>query len=406
MALVVQKFGGSSVANPERILRVANRIAETYRAGNSVCVVVSAMGDTTDDLIDLAAQLSDKPSKREMDMLLSTGEQQSIALLAITLHTLGVEAISFTGPQAGFVTDGTYGMARILEIKPDRVRQALDEGKVCIIAGFQGLSENGDICTLGRGGSDTSAAALAIALNADVCEIFTDVNGVYTADPRVVPEAHKLNTVSYDEMLEMAAMGAVVLHPRSVELSKQFGLKMHVRSSFNHEEGTIVQEEMDMSQQLEKDMVVCGIAHDLNVIKVTVFDVPDKPGIAASLFSALANEKVNVDMIVQSGTINNHQDISFTCGKQDKDKVISTMVKMIPELGAESYIIEDGVAKISIVGAGMITRSGVAAKMFNVLYEIGCNLSIISTSEIKISCIIEAEKTNEAVKALHNAFIE
>lgn len=405
MALVVQKFGGSSVANPERILRVANRIAETYRAGNSVCVVVSAMGDTTDDLIDLAAQLSEKPSKREMDMLMATGEQQSIALLAITLHTLGLEAVSFTGPQAGFMTDGTYGMARILEIKPDRVKEALSEGKICIIAGFQGLAENGDICTLGRGGSDTSAAALAIALNADVCEIFTDVNGVYTADPRVVPEAHKLNTVSYDEMLEMAAMGAGVLHPRSVELSKQYNLKMHVRSSFNHEEGTIVQEEMDMSQQLEKDMVVCGIAHDLNVIKVTVFDVPDKPGIAASLFSALAVEKVNVDMIVQSGTINNHQDISFTCGKQDKDKVITTMSKMIPELGAESYIIEDGVAKISIVGAGMITHSGVAAKMFSVLCEIGCNLNIISTSEIKISCIIEAEKTNEAVKALHNAFI-
>lgn len=405
MALVVQKFGGSSVANPERILRVANRIAETYRAGNSVCVVVSAMGDTTDDLIDLAAQLSEKPSKREMDMLMATGEQQSIALLAITLHTLGLEAVSFTGPQAGFMTDGTYGMARILEIKPDRVKEALSEGKICIIAGFQGLAENGDICTLGRGGSDTSAAALAIALNADVCEIFTDVNGVYTADPRVVPEAHKLNTVSYDEMLEMAAMGAGVLHPRSVELSKQYNLKMHVRSSFNHEEGTIVQEEMDMSQQLEKDMVVCGIAHDLNVIKVTVFDVPDKPGIAASLFSALAVEKVNVDMIVQSGTINNHQDISFTCGKQDKDKVITTMSKMIPELGAESYVIEDGVAKISIVGAGMITHSGVAAKMFSVLCEIGCNLNIISTSEIKISCIIEAEKTNEAVKALHNAFI-
>ena len=320
MGLIVQKFGGSSVADAERIKRVAKRVAETYDAGNNVIVVVSAMGDTTDDLIELAAQLTDKPAKREMDMLLSTGEQQSIALLTMALCSIGYKAVSLNGSQAGFVTDGVYGKAKIEHINSERLEGELGKGNICVVAGFQGIDAVGDINTLGRGGSDTSAAALAIALSADVCEIFTDVNGVYTADPRIVPKAHKLPVISYDEMLEMAAMGAGVLHPRSVELAKQFGLKLHVRSSFNHEEGTIVQEtkisgDTNMNNkhiELEKDVVVAGVAHDTDVIKITIFGVPDKPGVAADIFTSLAAERVNVDMIVQSGTKNNCQDISFT----------------------------------------------------------------------------------------------
>ena len=412
MGLIVQKFGGSSVADAERIKRVAKRVAETYDAGNNVIVVVSAMGDTTDDLIELAAQLTDKPAKREMDMLLSTGEQQSIALLTMALCSIGYKAVSLNGSQAGFVTDGVYGKAKIEHINSERLEDELGKGNICVVAGFQGIDAVGDINTLGRGGSDTSAAALAIALSADVCEIFTDVNGVYTADPRIVPKAHKLPVISYDEMLEMAAMGAGVLHPRSVELAKQFGLKLHVRSSFNHEEGTIVQEtkisgDTNMNNkhiELEKDVVVAGVANDTDVIKITIFGVPDKPGVAADIFTSLAAERVNVDMIVQSGTKNNCQDISFTTSKGDRDRVESVMTQTVTELEAEGYRVEDAVAKISIVGAGMISHPGVAAKMFKVLSDNQCNINIISTSEIKISCIIDSANTQKAVQALHTAF--
>ncbi len=404
MSIVVQKFGGSSVANAERIQRVAKRVAETKAKGNQVVVVVSAMGDTTDDLIDLANQLTSKSYRREMDMLLSTGEQQSIALLAMTLLEMGVPAISLTGQMAGFHTDSEHGSGKILEMTCERVQQELAADKVVVVAGFQGVDMVGDIITLGRGGSDTSAVALAVALNADVCEIFTDVDGVYTADPRIVKKAQKMQEVSYDEMLEMAAMGALVLQPRSVELAKQCNVKLHVRSSFNYNEGTIVQEVANMNCNLEKELIVCGVAHDLNVLKTTIFGVPDKPGVASKIFGSLAKEGVNVDMVVQSGSRNECQDMSFTCGRDDNDKVERIIGSLAAELQAEGYRIIDNKAKISIVGAGMISHPGIAATMFKTLADNGCNIEMISTSEIKVSCIIDEEKTKEAVIALHTAF--
>lgn len=404
MAIVVQKFGGSSVANPERMKRVARRVCETAAAGNKVAVVVSAMGDTTDDLIALAAQLCSNPSAREMDMLLSTGEQQSIALLAMTIDEMGKNAVSLTGCQAGYRTDGTYAKAKILSIDNCRVMEELDKGNIVIVAGFQGICDKGEINTLGRGGSDTSAVALAIALNADVCEIFTDVNGVYTADPRIVKKAWKMPQISYDEMLEMAAMGAVVLQPRSVELAKQYNVTLHVRSSFNHTEGTIVKEEVDMNKHLEKELVVCGVAHDLNVLKVTLFGVPDRPGVAGELFGQLAAEAVNVDMIIQSGSRDLRQDISFTCGRDERNKVERILKSVVRSLPADNYAIVDTIAKVSVVGAGMISHPGVAATMFRVLAENHINIDMISTSEIKISCIIDELQVNDAVLALHTAF--
>ncbi len=400
MSIIVQKFGGSSVANAERIQRVAKRVGETAAAGNQVVVIVSAMGDTTDDLIALARQLTQNPSRREMDMLLATGEQQSIALLAMALNEMGYAAISLTGPQAGYHTDGIFAKAKILEIAGERVKQELDNGNIVVVAGFQGIDAIGDINTLGRGGSDTSAVAMAVALKADVCEIFTDVDGVYTADPRVVKKAWKMPQVSYDEMLEMAAMGALVLQPRSVEIAKQYGIKLHVRSSFNYSEGTIVLEEVTMNENIEKEYVVIGVAHDMNVLKVNIFDVPDQPGIASKIFSALAKEKVNVDMIVQAGKQSEYQEISFTTGRDDQDKV----KKVLDGLGLINYNLDGTVAKISIVGAGMITNPGVAAKMFRILADKGCNIEMISTSEIKVSCIVAQEYVKDAAVALHTAF--
>lgn len=404
MAIIVQKFGGSSVGTPERMRRVAQRIGETADAGNQVAVVVSAMGDTTDDLIALSRQLNPNPSQREMDMLLSTGEQQSISLLAMTLQNMGYDAVSLTGRQAGFHTDGAYAMAKILSIETSRVRKELQAGRIAIVAGFQGVDERGEVNTLGRGGSDTSAVALAIGLEADVCEIFTDVDGVYTADPRVVKKAWKMSEISYDEMLEMAAMGALVLQPRSVELAKQYGVKLHVRSSFNYNEGTIVQEEASMNKDLEKELIVCGVAHDMNVLKVTLFGVPDRPGIAADIFGQLSKLGVNVDMIVQSGSRDMRQDISFTCGRDDRARVEAVMQNLVRQLPAENYLVVDTVAKISIVGAGMISHSGVAATMFKVLSEQGINIWMISTSEIKISCIVDEAQVTKAVMILHTAF--
>ncbi|NLF79647.1 MAG: aspartate kinase, partial [Clostridia bacterium] len=386
--IVVEKFGGSSVANPERIKKVARRIAETYDAGNQVAVVVSAMGDTTDDLIALARQLTSSPSAREMDMLLSTGEQISISLLAMTLMEMGYRAVSLTGWQAGYMTDGDCSRAKILSINNQRIHKEFAKGNIVVVAGFQGIDSEGEINTLGRGGSDTSAVALAIALNADICEIYTDVDGVYTADPRIVKTARKIPEISYSEMLEMAAMGALVLQPRSVELAKMYGVKLHVRSSFNHSEGTIVKEEEQMNRGLEQEQMVCGVAHDLNVLKTTVFGVPDRPGVASEIFGKLAAEGINVDMIIQSGNRNAHQDISFTCGRDDRDKVERIMGELVQSLPAGGFSVIDTLAKVSVVGAGMITHPGVAATMFTTLADKGINIEMISTSEIKISCII------------------
>ena len=351
MAIVVQKFGGSSVGSAERIQRVARRIRETAEKGNDVAVIVSAMGDTTDDLIALAEQLTSDPPPREMDMLLSTGEQQSIALLAMALDALGCRVVSLTGWQAGYHTDGLFSKAKILSIDCCRVQEEFRKGNIVIVAGFQGLDAHGEINTLGRGGSDTSAVALAVALDADICEIFTDVDGVYTADPRMVKTARKMSEVSYDEMLEMAAMGAVVLQPRSVELAKQYQVVLHVRSSFNYSEGTIVKEDAVMNKDLEKEMIVCGVAHDTNVMKATLFGVPDRPGIAGEIFGQLAADGVNVDMIVQSGNRDERQDVSFTCGRQDRMKVTRTLSGLMKTLPADSYALLDTIAKVSVVGA-------------------------------------------------------
>ncbi len=404
MSIVVQKFGGSSVADAEGMRRVAKRVSQTQAAGNQVVVVVSAMGDTTDDLIALAAKVTDNPPKREMDMLLATGEQQSASLLAMTLIEMGFPAISLTGEQAGYHTDGVYARAKICSMDCSRVLDELNEGKIVVVTGFQGTDCKGDVNTLGRGGSDTSAVAMAVAINADVCEIFTDVEGVYSADPRVVKKARKMKEISYDEMLEMAAMGALVLQPRSVEVAKQYNIKLHVRSSFNYSEGTIVQEVAFMNRELEKDMVVCGVAHDTNLLKVTVFGVPDIPGVAAKIFTELADEKINVDMIIQSGDKNERNDISFTTSRDDKRKIEKVMNGIILELGAEGFELIDNLAKVSIIGAGMITNPGVAARMFRTLAENNINIDLIATSEIKISCAIDESQINEAVIALHTAF--
>lgn len=401
MAIVVQKFGGSSVANPERIMRVARRVVDTKAAGKQVVVIVSAMGDSTDDLISLAKQITDKPKGREMDMLLATGEQVSIALLAMAIDKLGHSVLSLTGPQVGILTEHVHGKAKILDVKPERLRQELDAGNIVIVAGFQGATETGEITTLGRGGSDTTAVAIAAALEADVCEIFTDVDGVYTTDPRVVPKARKLNIITHDEMLELASLGAQVLHPRSVELGKEYKVQIHVRSSFNHNPGTLVQE---ADARMEKELMVSGVAYDLNVAKIGLFDVPDKPGVAHLLFKALADERVNVDMIIQSAMRNEKNDIAFTVVQDDLETAVKVVGRVKDEIGAGGIIYDDNVAKVSIVGAGMISRPGVAAMMFEALAEEGINIEMIATSEIKVSCVIMASDAKRAVQAIHSKF--
>lgn len=398
--LVVQKYGGSSVANAERIRRVAGRVVQEREKGHSVVVVVSAMGDTTDDLIELVGGITGNPPDREMDMLLSTGEQISIALLAMAIQDTGSPAISLTGGQVGILTDDAHTKAKILQINTDRLQEELKQGNIVVVAGFQGMDRRNDITTLGRGGSDTTAVALAAVLKADVCEIFTDVDGVYTTDPRVVPEAKKLDLVCYDEMLELANLGAAVLHPRAVELAMQYGLPLHVRSSFNNNPGTLVKEVNDM----ERTHVVTGVACDYNVAKIGLFDVFDRPGIAYILFKALADEKINVDMIIQSAMRDDRNDIAFTCPQGDLKKALEVVERLQPEVGAEGFTSDDGVAKVSIVGAGMVSNPGVAAEMFEALYQEGINLEMISTSEIKVSCIIKAGQAEQAVRALHQRF--
>lgn len=398
--LLVKKFGGSSVADPERIIRVASRVKKAVERGDQVVVVVSAMGDTTDDLIGLALRLTPCPSAREMDMLLSTGEQVSIALVSMALHQLGCGAVSMTGPQAGITTDGVYAKAQITGINPERMQRELGNGNVVVVAGFQGISASADITTLGRGGSDTTAVAVAAALKADLCEIYTDVDGVYTADPRVVPDVRKLEQISHDEMLELASLGAVVLHPRAVELAKLYGVPMVVRSSFNENPGTLIKE----VDKLEQAAVVTGIAHDTNVAKIGLFDVQDAPGIASRIFLALAAENINVDMIIQGATRGGRNDIAFTTSRDDLSKALEVIHGLQDVVGAEGVCHAEDLAKVSIVGAGMVSFPGVAAEMFRALAEEGINIEMISTSEIKVSCVVDRKDVERAVQSLHARF--
>jgi aspartate kinase len=401
MGLVVQKYGGTSVADAERIKRVARRVVACVDAGQQVCVVISAMGYTTDELVDLAAQISPNPHARELDMLLSAGERISMALLSMAINELGREAISFTGSQAGIVTDTRHGRAKIVDVRAKRVLESLAEGKVVIVAGFQGVSTEFDVTTLGRGGSDTTAVALAAALNADVCEIFTDVSGVFTADPRIVPGARKLHAVSYEEMLELSASGAKVLMLRSVEYARNYGVLIHVRSSFSDEDGTWVREEDERMEQA----IISGIAHDTSEAKVTILRVPDRPGIAARVFRPLADEGVNVDMIVQNASDEQgHTDIFFTLPKDDLARADPILRAISQEVGAQGVQTDTDIAKVSLVGAGMKTNPGVAADMFEALADADINIEILSTSSIRISCVLRADDVEKAVSAIHAKF--
>lgn len=400
MALVVTKFGGTSVGSPERIRAVAKRLIARKQAGDDVVAVVSAMGHVTDELVDLASQICAEPPEREMDMLLSTGEQVSIALLAMAITAEGCEAVSFTGAQVGIVTDSVHSKAKILEVRADRIREALDEGLIVIVAGFQGMTPDGTITTLGRGGSDTTAVAVAAGVDADVCEIYTDVDGVYTADPRIVPDSCKIAELSYEEMLEMAASGAGVLQMRAVEFARNHGVVIHCRSSFNESTGTIVKEADETMEQ----PIIRGVTHDTSEAKVTIKDVLDRPGVAAAIFSAMAENNVNVDMIIQNVSEGGSADISFTVPKDDLVRARRAVAEVVEKLGASDYSVDESIAKVSLVGAGMRTHPGVAAKMFSTLAEAGVNLDLISTSPIRISCVIAADQVTEAVRALHDAF--
>jgi len=398
--LIVQKYGGTSVGDPERITRVAQRIAATADSGADVCVVVSAMGRTTDELLELAARVSSDPHPRELDMLLTAGERISIALLSMALIDQGRSAISFTGSQAGIVTDGSHGKARIVELRVDRVRAALEQGQIAIVAGFQGMSTELAVTTLGRGGSDTTAVALAAALDAEACEIYTDVDGVYTADPRLVPEARKLAALSYEEMLELAASGARVLMLRSVEFARNNGVPIHVRSSFTEAEGTWIVEEEDVLERA----IVSGIAHDTSEAKITIAGVPDQPGIAAAVFRPLADAGINVDMIVQNVSEAGRTDISFTLPEDDLGRAEPILQALAGEIGATGILSDREIGKVSLVGAGMKTDPGVAADMFDALAGAGINISIISTSSIRISCVVRKEDVERAVRAVHDRF--
>jgi aspartate kinase len=400
MSLIVQKFGGTSVGTIERIQAVARRVIATRQAGHEVVVVVSAMGKSTDVLVDMAKQITDEPSTREMDMLLTTGEQVSIALLAMALQANGQDAVSMTGWQAGITTEEVHSKARILHINDQPIRQALNEGKVVIVAGFQGVTENGQITTLGRGGSDTTAVALAAALRADMCEIYTDVDGVYTADPRIVPSARKLSSISYDEMLELATLGAGVLHPRAVECAKQHQVCLTVRSSFGEEEGTIIEEE----PRMEQGLVVSGVAHDKNVAKITVVDMPTKVNTLSTLFATLAAEHINVDVIVQSSYEADTTNVSFSVSGDEVKRTLDILHNHRDKLQFGYAVAEEALAKVSIVGAGMITNPGVAAQMFTCLAEAGVDIKMVSTSEIKVSCVIPLAQMENAVRSLHTSF--
>jgi aspartate kinase len=406
MGLIVQKFGGSSVADAEGMKRVAARIVATKKAGNQVVVVVSAMGDTTDELIELANAVTPIPQGRELDMLLTAGERISMAVLAMAINNLGFEALSFTGSQAGVITDSVHGKARIIDVTPGRIREAIDGGAIAIVAGFQGISQDTkDITTLGRGGSDTTAVALAAALDADVCEIFTDVDGVFSADPRVVPAARKLTTVTYEEMLELAAAGAKVLHLRCVEYARRFNLPIHVRSSFSPNEGTWVVENHPDGGTMEQ-AIISGVAHDKSEAKVTIVGVPDRTGVAARIFQAVADNDINVDMIVQnvSAAATGLTDISFTVSKTEGQKATTVLQRIQGEVGFASIIYDDTIGKLSLVGAGMRSHPGVTATFFAAMADAGVNIEMISTSEIRISVIVRQADLERAAKAAHTAF--
>lgn len=399
MGLIVQKFGGSSVRDAERVFNVASRVIETYDAGNDVVVVVSAQGDTTDDLIEKAKEINTKASKREMDVLLSAGEQISMSLLAMAIEKLGRPVVSLTGWQAGMNTDSNYSKARIKRVVGERIHLELDKKKIVIVAGFQGINKFDDITTLGRGGSDTSAVAIAAALGADLCQIFTDVTGVYTADPRIVPEAFKLNEITYDEMLELASAGANVLHNRSVELAKKFNVNMEVLSSLEKVPGTIVKEE----NTVEK-MLIRGIARDNDIARIALVNINDTPGKAFQIFSILAKKKVNVDVILQSIGRDGSKDISFTVSKDDLETALNVINENNSIIGAEKVIHDENVSKVSVVGAGMTSNPGVAATMFEALYDAGINIQMISTSEIRVSVLIDRKDAENAVRAIHSKF--
>ncbi len=400
MALLVQKYGGSSVATAERILAVARRIVATKEAGNSVVVVVSAMGKTTDSLIKLANEVAHEPDERELDLLMSTGETVSCTLMAMALRGMGHDAISLNAGQAGIHTDSLYGRARIESVDSQRLSQELEAGKLVIVTGFQGVTDRFDVTTLGRGGSDTTAVALAIALKADRCDIYTDVDGVYTTDPRLVAGARKLPEISYEEMLEMAQLGSKVMHPRSVELGEAYGMPIMVRSSFNDEPGTLIHEDKGMETRKR----VRGIAHDLNVGKITVVGVPDRPGLAASVFEPLAAAGVSVDVIVQNVSVEGSTDLSFTVARTDLARALRIVEPVAREIGAKQVQSSDKLGKVSVVGAGIQSAPGIAAAMFRALYDAGINIEMISTSEIRITCIVDREKVEESVRTLHSTF--
>ena len=411
MALVVQKYGGSSVSDAERIKRVAERIVASRKSGNDIVVVVSAMGDTTDELRDLAYQVSPLPPPRELDMLLTAGERISMALLAMAIHNFGYEARSFTGSQAGVITTSAHGRARIIDVTPGRIRSALDEGAIAIVAGFQGVAQaTKDVTTLGRGASDTTAVALAAALKADVCEIYTDVDGVYTADPRIVPNARHIRQITYQEMLELAACGAKVLHLRGVEYARRWGIPIHVRSSFSSKPGTLVTGSMEDSQV--EQALITGVAHDRSEAKITVVGVPDEPGEAARIFQTIADAELNVDMIVQNVSTRTtdrdnsrrYTDISFTLPQEDGRTAMNALARLQPEVGFADLLYDDHVGKVSLIGAGMRSNPGVAAKFFAALGEAGVNIEMISSSEIRVSVVCRDTDLDTAVRAAHEAF--
>ena len=407
MGIVVQKYGGSSVADASGVKRVAQRIVATKREGHDVVVVVSAMGDTTDELLDLANQVSPLPSPRELDMLLTAGERISMALLAMAITNLGHEARSFTGSQAGVITDSAHGKAKIIDVTPGRIEQAVAEGAIAIVAGFQGVSQSSkDITTLGRGGSDTTAVALAAALGAEVCEIYTDVDGVFTADPRILPgAARRIPMISYEEMLELAASGAKILHLRCVEYARRHNMAIHVRSSFSHKTGTWVLDSNKVAESMEQ-AIISGVAHDRSEAKITVVGVPDKVGEAARIFEALAETSINIDMIVQNVSVaaTGRTDISFTLPRDDGQTAMASLARLRDEVGYDTLLYDDSIGKVSLVGAGMRTHPGIAAAFFSALAEAGVNIGMISTSEIRVSVIVSENQVNDAVAAAHSRF--
>ena len=405
MALIVKKFGGSSVATPDKMRAIVQRVLKGKQEGDKIVIVVSAMGDTTDELVSLAKQITSKAYGREMDMLLSTGEQVSIALMAMAFQEAGQKAISFTGAQAGIKTSDAFNKGRILDLEPNRIMEALDEGNIVVVAGFQGITGHGDITTLGRGGSDTTAVAIAGAINADVCEIYTDVDGVYTSDPRVVPNAQKMKEITYGEMLEMAKLGAGVMQPRAVEMGSRFSVPIHVRSTFSEDEGTMIQEVCSMEI---KQYLIRGVASDKNVAKITVLGIPNQPGHAYKIFSMLADSHVDVDMIVQSVRVAKEgvTDITFTIARTELPAAKDILNRLREEMPVEDILVDDKMAKVSIVGAGMAGHPGIAAGMFGVLGDNHINIEIISTSEISITCLIGEESVDTAVKAIHAHFFD